>query len=1571
MPLLAKNKKGGHTFASNRILFEIEGGPFRTSVSDFSLASSQWAVIHSPEIDIVAGTLNRFTYDSPGNISFERLAVAGDFSLTFEVGSKYDRSLTLKVSDTQGYFSIQVSKLSSSNDFIAITESDLAELDQTIWRVSEGGNAGIDGSSPDQVRLTKIGSELFLSVFVNDRWLTPNIANELGEVRRASFLPLEPSVNILGTLSVTSPRGSFSLASFEDPIVLLEVPQFDSSTFAHFNYEVNGTGTFYCSEMIEGLHVLSYLNNDFDLLVTSAVESVDLPVLVTSLVSNFETEDGRILVCQEQAEEGADNIGDIIVMSDCCFLDGSARDETPFLIVSDISGRLSQEVDRRESPRFLVENQGKKLGCNFDYQPIFTGEAIFSRQAIYSRQLELKDGRRFFYAATSNSTTLTQDIKVRVDLTHQSAAPPDLDPLVFLSGFFIQVKREDGSVLFESTRLRSPTFFIEETIIIPDGKFGRFYVEIDIFSSFEQGGDEFFFPPLPNSKAKVQIYVGTEIIEETEFVIKEDFLSGGKSYGYEGAYGLIDPARTEVPEQDTKRTPFIKRCYFELMPLEATIEVALYNPQNNQFVSYGLNKHVSLGTCLTRTRSVSAVELSNGHVAVFYRKKYDFLPSPYFDSYLVNEISYDVVNLTSGAIEYSGKVLFNSDMESTHSIYSFDIVQEGDKVAAYVSWRDMHLFPGKPTPDYPFICYPRQPATQNGLKYSSVTHANAFLGIEQRFNSYSDIGLKSFSDTQIRMNPDFVASYNNVNYNTKYPIAAAVRVNYNKATGLSVLSLIDNNSRQTMIMMGKSGRLKPVASPFWFDARSVGDMSMRIDSMSCDIFHDGMLIAVASRKTQMQLGVIDPSVFWSQGSLLDQDNPYTDDRVPNYSQVEFSQLLVPFNSDSTQNTPPHILDLKVFQHYSCILQSSEIPYPHAYGNDPLIAFQNSHFDDAPFEVLSGWQWLPSFFTGDQYYQSSSVWLGPGSDNKVSVLRNNSDDLVRLDITDNENNRRQHLRLGQGYRSKVRVRTTNSPIYTAPFVTSSVFCGSLVSSDLMDLVSPFVEGIFQFEILSDSVQPGYLNSSSVFVPIGDAIPIQPGDIYDLVIIAKKISTKKATAVWMVKRPSDANGLSYDFRNNLVGYSKGEVPLVNLTELTLDPFTFVLTKGSGLSATQVVEVFSTEIAILKSETGSFRTKSEDKGDIDPYVQVVSSPYRSELGYWRDFDDEKLLMYSGAPQYAFIAGYNSSSQSSYHFHFYNGFIFWFENNTAYPEDSWKVQRVVSNNPSNLLSKTLHGFWMSNEDGQSITISVIPEESGGPTRFDTIILSGCNFHKASLFINGADHPVVAIDTTYFFVEVESVTQQGDFYYLLLTHIIDTGRFSESLAYLQIGQGKPVKIIESVGSVLKVSSEELPLPGAARIFGGTAYIALNEIIEASTIDLFIPEQQTHEGYYQMSLADIGKKLNVWPDATGEGYFTESCVVDSSLLVGNQAYSQRQTLSQSKSAQLTYISQSLRLWMELTSLVENLSVSRIPVWLLRDIRMRKKQAHLCLVSGPSTYSPLLDDEGEESYQITIPLKAVE
>jgi len=1617
-----KNRRGSDQIAFNRIAFDLVTDSGQTDLSDFRPGLSLIWDVDLNFSTLLTGTRNIFMGQG-AEFSFQDSLDNSDKSLYVEYNASGESELRVSYSSS---LSGLVVILTQVDGVVSISGSTFDEVDTYLWKIIDG--VGEPGYSR-KLRLTVVSGSIYLSVQKDGKWFVPFIAGVAG-IQRAVFpMPVGPEDDLdyvyeylsleVNTFTI---NGSFSVKSSFDPIVYLDTPQLDTAPFCHFEADNGKALSFTCSDLAEGEHTLSYLNEEYLLYVTSNYDSRDYPILMPSSVANLICESGSVLICQDEAIAGADNIGNMTVYPMCCFEDGSLRDATPFDVAVSRSGYLTQQDDRTQLPDFLIrEADGQTYGCNFEFQRIFKNEWAFEHQPIVMRQCKWSTGRRVFYGLTSQDTTLSGDISIDISFTHFSRDLTDFGIPGFFSdsAYVVKVIREDYEQIFTSGIIQDPVFSLSQILTLPGDPFGRFFIEISFFSFFESAGNEFFLFPIKGMRAQVEVYRGADLIEQATFEVLHDMFIDG--YGYIPVAEPTDVGRTDAPYSSAFPFHTRNKLHFELMPLEADIVLAYYDPSTSSLSSYSSGEAVSpsvkLTKVLTKTRSISAIELSSGHICIFYRLKDSALENPFFDSFENNYINYDVVDIDTGVIVYGGRIEFESYLGDTHSLYAFEVVRENESVLIITSWRDMDNKVPRPSNQHPLITYPISPSSVDGSKVFSISWNTAFLTDTTRLSTATaDFSLNDIIQAQRLLNADYYARVRGRNLDMKFALAGTMRAHYCDEMDLTVLSLVDNSSRQPLVLMGKAGRFKPVASPAFFNTNTydVYTRSFRIDAVSSVIGHDGMIYGLATRGSWIQLGVIDPSIYWrANATLINAEQPYAtrfgqeeevdDIQYPNWTKKDFTDYFISILSDKTSEilsfmsgtiVQPVIVDLAMHQHYMTFSFGSEIPFPFQNENwYPLIAFQNGHLDSAPNETTCAFSWQPHYETasGSNYsisFQESSVSPSNLSNNSYAVLRNNNYDYAQLSPPDDIGDRLMlRYRLGSGYKFKARVRTLETA-YTEAFVLVASATGFYDEYNWQEIrlgSLPLTEydlvyGKVGFEISNNSVQPfevtNYLFGGRT--AIGNPIAIEQGTTYDLIIYMKQSERNLAQVTWLVKQPVDFDSTTYDFKNEVIGYTSKIVSLfrdVNQVEFGGEPYTSIEISSDGSYNLQQLEVYSLDLGLLRSESSSYFRTYFGKGDgLDSILVENIQP--SDLGQWRQFNDERLLVYQGQPQYGFVIGYSDFNQASMSFHYYNGFTFTFGNLTAFSNDTWEVSRVTANPISSAHVSNLHGYWISDADNKTILIE-LENIDDGLFRIDAAVVSGSNFRTAALLEYDADltefTAIGVFDSTYCFVDVNEAVRQGDDGFLTIDHWLDLGRWSEEVKYISIGDSQPMKIIDVRGVSLKVKVPfvgSIPT-GSAVIFGGNSFVKLTKPISAKQIFVLIPDQITYEGHYAVHTIDAGKVLDVSPDTVSEGFFSEQCVVNRDLIVGSQAFTQRETTSQSKSIELNYATHLLKTWMEITSLVESLSVSRIPVWVFRDMKFKRKDFNLALISSAPSYSLLLDDDSDESYQITIPLRAVE
>lgn len=1617
-----KNRRGSDHIAFNRIAFDLVTATGPVDISNLNPATStEWFVDLPTGTSLISGD-NIFRGNRGTFIYIDTALDNSDKSFSFEFNSTGESEFKLS------YFSnVHVLEivLAYSNGVVAITGNNIDSSGVVPWRVIDEDQ---ESGYSRKLRVTVVNEVIYISVQKDGKWFVPFI--NIDQLFAAFPMIVDPlssgDINydyayLVAEINTSSTKDSFSVSSSQDPIVYLETRQTDSAPFCHFESYNGYSLSLTCSPLPDGDHELSYLNDPYMLHVTSSYDSVDYPVMMTSSLSDLICTQGSILICQDESAAGVDNVGNLSVLPMCCFEDGSLKDTTPFEVVTSKSGYLTQQNDRTQIPEFNVrEVNGPEYGCNFDFQRVFFNESSIEEHPILMRQCQWSTGKRIFYGLTVDELTTEEATTLSFSFTHKTydLTVLELPGFTAQSVYMVRVIREDGSLIYASGLIKAPTASFNETLSIPDFESGRFFVDIDFFSIVEISGNDIFLQPIKDMSASVEVFRDGELLEAALFNIQYDMITN--TYGYKVGSDTYDPLRTTAPITSVSPFHVRNKLVFELMPPEASVVILVYNPDTSAFTPFESGEvdviSVKLTKVLTKTRSISAIELISGHLCVFYRQRDESLTNSLFSSFEKNEIMYDVIDISDGTIVYTGVIRFESALSDTHSLFSFEVVREDDTVLIITSWRDLSDYVPKPSSVYPDISYPISPGTTEGIKIFTLGWETAFLGDLTLLGGHTaEASLKDIIDSQRKLNPDYYARHLNRNIDMKFALAGTMRANYCSEMDVTVLSIVDNSSRQPLIFMGKLGRFKAIASPLFFNANSffAYTRSFQMDAVSSVIGHDGMIYSVATRGSWIQLGVIDPSIYWrANATLIDLDQPYisrygeddvTEEAVfPNWTRKDFTDYFVTMFSDMISEiiplTPaafvrPVIADLALHQHYMAFSIGSEIDFPFEGENAyPLIVYQNGHYDLAPNETTCAFSWQPHYETdsGSNYNSSShfsNVFQPNLSNNSYSVLRNDSLSSVYLTPPYDYGDRLMYqFRLGGGYKYKSRVTTPESDVSStfAMIASATGFydfydwqearMSSLPLSSL-DLVY----GQVGFEIGSNHIQPFEVDlPDGTRTSVGDPIYVEDDSTYDLIIYIKQVDRDLAQVMWMIKRPVDFDSLTYNFKNDVVSYTGKVVSLlrdVNQDYRAGFADTFLEVTSESNKTYDYLKVHSLEVGILRSETSNYFRVYFEKG-AGPDSILIERVSGSELGQWRDFNDERLLSYSGSAQYGFRIGSSDFNQATMSFHYYNGFTFTFGNTVSYSEDHWTVERVVANPASSAHVSNLHGYWISDEDNKPVTIQLIKAEDG-PLRIDTVVLTGCNFRFAYILkYNPSDlsfNNIGILDSTYCNAKVVETTRTDSYGFITLENWLDLGKWSEEVKYISVNDSLPMKIVDIRGTSLKVEvpfSTNIPV-GDAVIFGGNSLVTFNKHVTSEELYVYIPEQETFEGHYSIHTIDAGKTLKLSPDTVSEGFFSEQCSVYKDLVVGSQSFTQRQTSSQVKSIQLNYTTHLLKTWMELTSLVESLSVSRIPVWIFRDMKYKRKDYHLALISSAPAYSLLRDDEGSESYQITIPLRAVE
>jgi len=1434
----------------------------------------------------------------------------------------------------------------------------------------------LDSGYESCFRLVRVGSYLYLVLKKDGRWTCLPFDN-YGEMPISIAVGADSpdgAVDIYHWSEdyLVNLKSGITLTMVSEPILYIDTPQRYGLPFAHIDSFNKDTITASLEDVPPGDHLITLAGETFDLLVIPATDSNDVPTFMQSNVGLIDLEGGEIYLCQNEGERGDLTSGNMVVIPDCCFQDGSDRDLDEFQVIGNSVGSLNQLKDRFRSPKILMKDGDTLLGCNFDFQRLFEGASFedfsTSQQVILSRQLSLGDSKRLFYGYMKDFTwptdsTRVLDIEIEYTDVYISAA--------LLGKVEVNVFDETGLAIVAPVMLDKDNLTATISVGVT---FRRIVVEARMYIDVNAGAD--LYPPIAGTSVRISVF-------DTE------------------DYDLLETVFTEIQETvfpDIEIQGAYVRAYVELMPNLADMFAIVWNPltegegEVSNFVTFNpvLNAR-------TRTRSVAAIQKTNGDIVFIYRE--NRLGSEWDDA-MSSKLLFSVYD-EAGVFKFQGEVFFDIEFTIDHSIHAFDVVSNGEDVLFFVSWRQIGNKILRPNSDSPKMTTPYQPMSQQGVTVFSAPLGSAFSDnlqlvskLEQTVNGeiVSTIFRDIAADHVVRQVSSTIGWRG-----IKFPQAGFIRANHDNDNGLIVLTTVDQSTRLPVVYTGTKQKLVTVAVPVFFDLyeklmsrfeaelRSAAIFFGRIDTASFTYGHDGVLYGIASKNQSIEMATVDQSRFWNQSEAVYE--PYSffvgeflDSNVALSSLDEVPDVFGPVTVDLTRH--------QQYLSYCLGVQTEVVTTP---SSKPIV-FQNAHYDEMPMEAPSDVFW--SYDLNPDYlacfYQENMVY-----DTYRSHITNQATSKMGLQLTNDTVQALKHVRVNEGYRFKARVQTSGT--YTTPFVITALACTTNTQSvDDFDILSVDPDGSFVFfacgvKISEDYIQPFIYNNlfvDNTDITLLDQIPIAVGEIYDISILVRRSDKLRATGTFVVKQCRHLMNESYEFRNDLVGHSTSSairgtiqtIPAISGMEIEGNPDTAY--------ASEVLYVYSMEWGLLKKDMGHYRLVDSLLKDEfnEPIYQVpITSKDRPEGRWWRNYNDQRLLTYStqgGArPQYSFIVGYSQDNGYSPGFHWYNGFIITFAGSTVFPEDEWTVRRLLANSPVSSHSDELHGLWVSETDGiqDGVKISIygnrLDQSLGvtGELRCDTVVLTGVNFEKVRL-TSDLGEPMAVADSIKFRVNITEVVSDLPYLTLVSDKYMDHGKFSNENIYIRLGSGRPMKVVEIFGDNIKVrpsSDDQVVLPGEAIVFGGNIIMRFNGIIDMPLVNLIIPEQITFEGYYRIHCVDAGKLLEISSDAPGESYFRETAKTVKLNVSGNQAVNVRSVDSNERAVELTYTTRDIAAWMELTSLVERIGVSRKPVWMFRDRFYKRLSANLCLLGGSPTYRPIIDSSGDKSYELQLTLVPVE
>lgn len=346
----------------------------------------------------------------------------------------------------------------------------------------------------------------------------------------------------------------------------------------------------------------------------------------------------------------------------------------------------------------------------------------------------------------------------------------------------------------------------------------------------------------------------------------------------------------------------------------------------------------------------------------------------------------------------------------------------------------------------------------------------------------------------------------------------------------------------------------------------------------------------------------------------------------------------------------------------------------------------------------------------------------------------------------------------------------------------------------------------------------------------------------------------------------------------------------------------------------------------------------------------------------------------------------------HWPNGFMFWPESGTTMKGDSIEISRQVVYRENASPSSRIHSSWRSAGDEEEVQVWADAHDSGMDTfSIDAFLISGANVPFVTVMVKDREEDtwvdIGVIDLVrYRFEEMRRQVVSDsptEAVYAFDGLSFNLGKFEDVDHYLHPLGDRDVAHHVRSEKITKARFEKVwtdinPLGGGLLlsrdprwIFSSRGVLKLEQPIERRFVGFRFEPWSTYEGYFKFDSLDFGV-LNEIPllynHDTGSGLKSVSSS-KSSFVEDNQVFS-LQNEGIDREFNFRYSIADGALFMKFVSLIDRLTFSRDPVWIVENHKSKKDSIYLCLMSGDATTQILVDEDGDKFYNIDLKFNSV-
>ena len=1509
--------------------------------------------------------------------SIQSYAVVGGFTFTKTKQTATDvKPYVVEIQDLNGNYLRYEFVYNDSSAFVLRVSKDI-----------NGDTASVDYGITDtkiSFVIVKNGSNFYFYIVRSDSF----------EQIDASNLTLQ--TNTKWTFSYSDPEIS-GVAKWDDVSFIPVVTglKSDNGSFSTFDlpipYRKEGNSLFYSAKpnmpgnYSVSLSGLGQFSAEEDLTFALSVRDFDVTEddlkLCVSPVGGFNSDADAVTLCPVFGVSDSDNRGTLNV-SNVCFCDGSSRDGSELQIVGGKFGFLDSDYDKLDFPDFFFNDGVNTYGHCFEFKRLYQLEpsmsltfASLGQRIGNLRTLVLPNKDRFYYGVNAAEGS-NQDI--RFDLTY------GFSPDQLAAGLGTAIDQFYWEVLDERDNVvSSPTNFpIDSTNYTAAGNIpgtqnlapGRYTLKIMTLKTLnrETSARETF-----NQGAVIEAEV-YEVDGFNSYLINKGIAEGEavSTVDSENPVNLTNPKEYGV-------------CYINFSVGAKTGSLVTYyhdicsgTIQKQQQSSFGIN---------ILTDSVSAIDHGD-KVIVFYKS---FVGNSIFDT-RSQTLSFVVFDKATNTYSDSGEFHF-SDLRNDEFIHCFDCYRDGDKLYFYLGvGQDVQRINIDTVPDENFDFTERRtvPFTPIGRRGLVCME----FDISKVTFTQDDYLLTKFEKNLVNLNAieSFLLSAGgftfaatgegNGGYTTKYGFPGFVRVNYNNDIGLATVSVLDENTRWCVHLLGKGLTLKETAIPMPFDTFEIRPtrveygfsdfrrLNTGIDSVSSVLGNDGMIYSIFSRQSIVEMGISDSEPYFNNKSSLVVPILVTDDDFELYLSKYRNESYTLLGRDDEGKRDKIMVDL-VRDHQYLVACFSSNRY-----SRKLNVYQNGFADIVPFETSSEIVWTPEY----QGVHSNEVDFNVVYDNDKANLQNvqTGGSSLKLVLDETNTYKNAFFYLDRGYKFHARFSVTQG--LTEPLIFAQK---SYVGSGDDNLEAPYYNFETRVRVFGDTAICEYFDDFTSGWTALHTFTSVPAGVIDWYMIVQQTDEEKMKCAFAYKKPqdiSDFESLARTTYSYSVQADNFESFIdVRGTDSVQDEFTeFGLSfLANGVTdRAEFCNIYQLGYNTVSLDFGNRESKEVDKG-VSPITVYDSKPYAGSR--FKQFNDAKLFLHNKSePDYGYKVWKDNSMPFTSSYHWYNGFSFKFSGENMYTDDVIYLQRETINNLANLSPKQVHGTWYTANDSSTVHIWADAQESGLEKFFvDTFFATGCNVPEIKIVARDSEEDpwleYGSLDFSRYKTENSQTTIHSvgtSFSYVFSRSFVFDKSFSERPMYIyddtdSLDAGR-VNSFYGDNMVFDVNSTPFN-SNDLTVFDSKSSVKLDTPINKRYVGFRVNAFNTKEGYFTFNNLDFGYSYSLplacnYDRASSVDYgFSYEVVYASS---GQAVYNNNELVS--KEYSLTYSILDSDSFLTFMSLFDQTALSSKPFWVHLDQKNKRQLFDLCFFEDQIGFNNIVDEDGDNIFSVELNFKSV-